>query len=196
MSQQPVIKPDVLHESSMGIQLVPITDELLSRREVMLDREIDGGFASSLCSQLIYLAREDPDKEITVWVDSPGGSVASGLAVYDVMRLISCPIRTVCMGTAASMAAVLFAAGNTRLMMPHSRVMIHDPRIPSTGGTALELDAIAQDIMRTRQAMASILAEHTGKTVDEILEKTKSDTFFSAEEAIEFGLADSVMEGV
>ena len=119
--------------------------------------------------------------------------VQSGLALYDVMRAISCPVRTVCIGTAASMAALLFVAGDRRDMLPHSRVMIHDPLIGSMGGSALSVKARADDLMRIRDITAAVIAEHTGMTLDQVFQLTAQDTYFEAEAAVEAGLADRVI---
>ena len=118
------------------------------------------------------------------------------MALYDVMQAVSCPIRTVCVGLAASMAALLFMSGAERGMLPHSRLMIHDPLIVQTGGSALKLKAVSDDLMETRQIIARVIAEHSGKSMDEVLAKTASDSYFRAEEAIEFGLADQIITGL
>lgn len=117
----------------------------------------------------------------------------SGMALYDVMQAVSCPIRTVCVGLAASMAALLFVSGSRRGMLPHSRIMIHDPLIPQTGGSALRLKAISDDLMETRQIIAAVIAEHSGKSLEDILAKTATDSYFRAEDAVEFGLADHII---
>ena len=128
-----------------------------------------------------------------MFINSPGGSVTGGLALYDVMKGIACPVRTVCLGTAASMAAVLFASGDQREILPHGKVMIHDPLIGRTGGSALQLMETSKSLMATREHLASILSEHTGHSLEEIYEKTARDTYFDAEEAVAFGLADRVI---
>ena len=115
------------------------------------------------------------------------------MALYDVMQAVSCPIRTVCVGLAASMAALLFVSGTQRDMLPHSRLMIHDPLIAQTGGSALKLKAISDDLMETRQIIARVIAGHSGKSMEEILAKTASDSYFRAQEAMEFGLADHII---
>lgn len=188
--------PQIIRESSRGFDSIPLQDDMLSNREVMVIGHIDAEAVNALIAQLLYLKREDPEGEITLYVNSPGGEVTSGLALYDVMRSIPCPLRMVCTGIAASMASVLFVAGDTREMLPHSRLMLHDPLISSTGGSALELNAVAEDLMRTRQSMAEIYALHTGKTVEEIFEVTSRDTYFTPERAIEFGLADTIAKSL
>lgn len=188
--------PRVIRESSEGYQSYSILDEMLLHREVECVGEINAVSVYSLCRQLRHLQREDPGGEITMYINSPGGSVADGLALYDVMRGISCPIRTVCLGTAASMGALLFAAGSQRDILPHGRVMIHDPLIGRTGGSALQLHEISQSLMQTRERMGQLLARFTGRTLEEIYEKTRQDTYFNAEEAVAFGLADRVIETI
>ena len=183
----------IIRESSCGYHLIPIQDEMLSHREVELVGEVDADSANALIRQLRYLQRQDPEGEITLYINSPGGSVDSGMALYDVMQAVSCPIRTVCVGLAASMAALLFVSGAERDMLPHSRLMIHDPLILQTGGSALKLKAVSDDLMETRQIIARVIAEHSGKTMEEVLAKTASDSYFRAEEAVSFGLADQII---
>lgn len=183
----------IVKESSRGYDFIPIRDEMLTHREVELVGEMDAASVNALIRELRYLQRQDPDGEITLYINSPGGGVDSGLALYDVMQAISCPIRTVCVGLAASMAALLFISGDRRDMLPHSRLMIHDPLIVNTGGSALRLKAVSDDLMETRQITAKVIAEHSGRSLEEILEKTASDSFFRAEEAVAFGLADGIV---
>ncbi len=183
----------IIRESTYGYNLIPIQDEMLSHREVELVGEVNSDTVNALIRQLRYLQREDPKAPITLYINSPGGSVDSGMALYDVMQAISCPIRTVCVGLAASMAALLFVSGAERDMLPHSRVMIHDPLIVQTGGSALKLKAVSDDLMETRQIIARVIAEHSGKSMEDVLARTASDSYFRAEEAIEFGLADCII---
>ena len=183
----------IIKESSRGYDLIPIRDEMLSHREVELAGEVDADSVNALIRELRYLQRQDPEGEITMYINSPGGGVDSGLALYDVMQTVSCPIRTVCVGLAASMAALLFISGSRRDMLPHSRLMIHDPLIVQTGGSALRLKAVSDDLMETRQITARVIAEHSGRSLEEILEKTATDSFFRAEEAVAFGLADNII---
>ncbi len=188
------MQPRILKETSSGLGAFDIRDEMLSRREIECVGEINAESVNSLISQLLYLFRQDPDQEITMYINSPGGEVASGLALYDVMKAVRSPIRTVCVGTAASMGAVLFAAGDRREILPHARVMIHDPLISGgLSGSALHIRGISDDLMRTREILCRILAEHTHRTLEEIYEKTCNDTYFYAEEAVEYGLADRVI---
>lgn len=189
--------PCVVRETSEGVTRIPIVEEMYQCREIQLVGDIDQESASNAILQLRHLQAQDAHEEIIIFINSPGGSVPYGLALIDVMAAISCPIRTVCMGTAASMAALIFASGNERDMMPHARVMIHDPLLAGgVGGSALKLDAIAKDLMHTREVTAKILAERTGHTVEEVLEKTAQDTYFDAQEALDWGLADKIIHEI
>ena len=188
--------PRILRETSGGISVFNIEDEMLEDREIELVGEIDADKVNSLIRQLRHLQKEDENGEITMFVNSPGGEVSSGLALYDVMQAVSCPIRTVCLGMAASMGALLFMAGNQRDMLPHSRVMIHDPLSYNIGGSALSVKARADDLMRIRDITAEVIVRHTGKSMEEVLEVTSKDTYFEAQEAIAFGLADRIVEKI
>ena len=192
-----IIEPRIITESSAGITLYNIQDAMLQHREVECVGEINSDSVYALCRQLRYLQQEDPQAEITMFINSPGGEVSSGLALYDVMQGLTCPIRTVCLGTAASMGAVLFAAGNQREILPHGRVMIHDPLLSGgVGGSALKIQEISANLLKVREETGRILARHTGKSLEEIFEKTARDAWFTAEEAVEFGLADRIIQHV
>lgn len=187
--------PHILRESSEGISRISVQDILLERRQVECIGNITEDTVAVISQQLRYLSTENPDKQITLYINSTGGEVNSGLALYDVMKAIKCPIRTVCMGIAASMAAVLFLSGDTREILPHSKVMIHDPLIAGgIGGSALSVDAVAKNIMEVRQTIANIISKHTGKSLEEVFAKTASDTYFNAQEAVSWGLADCIIE--
>ena len=186
--------PNIIRETSEGLNQIPIQDILFQRREVECIGEITEDSVAALILQLRYLHREAPEQEITMYINSPGGEVSIGLALYDVMKAIQCPIRTVCVGTAASMAAILFLSGDKRDMLAHSKVMIHDPLIPGgIGGSALKVDAVARNLMQTRQTIADIISRHTGKSLEDVLAKTASDSYFDAEQAVEWGLADRII---
>ncbi len=187
--------PSVLKESSAGIFACGIDDVMLADREIHCVGTIDAGLANSICLQLLHLQKEDPDGRITIYFNSPGGEVASGLAIDDVMCAVSCPIRTVCLGTAASAAALLFISGDEREMLPHANVMIHDPLIAGgVGGSALQLRTVSENLLRTREIIAEIIAQHTGKPIEEIYEATSKDSWFEAPEAVAWGLADRVID--
>lgn len=188
--------PQVLKESSSGYYSVRIEDEMFRNREVQCTGEIDNATCDSLAMQLRHLAAVDPGKEIKLFVNSPGGEVSSGLAIYDIIKSISCPIRTICFGMAASMAAILFISGDQREMLPHARIMIHDPLITNFGGSALQIKTLSDDLLRTREITGAIIAEHTGKSLEEIFEATAKDTYFSAEEAVKYGMADRIITSI
>lgn len=188
--------PCILKETSAGYFRANILDDMLQRREVEYVGEVNAESVYALCRQLRYLERQGPAEEITMFINSPGGSVDDGLALYDIMKGLSCPVRTVCLGIAASMGAVLFAAGDRRDILPHGRVMIHDPRLCRTGGSALQLQETAHQLMETRRITAQLLAQHTGKSLTAIYRKTAKDSWFAAREAVEFGLADRIIEHI
>lgn len=189
--------PNIIRETSQGYSTYRIIDEMLSHREIQCVGEINADSVYSLIMQLQYLQRVDPKAEITMYINSPGGEVNSGLALYDVMQAISAPIHTVCVGIAASMASVLFSAGDRREILPHAAVMIHDPLIQGgVGGSALKLRALSDDLMRTRTLIAEILAKHTGHSLEEIYEKTANDTYFYGQDAVSYGLADNVITNI
>jgi len=190
-----IYTPSVIRETSEGLSRIPIADLMLQRREVWLAGEITDALADSVIRQLLHLSGEAPDDTITLYIDSPGGSVSAGLAVYDVMQAVPCKIRTVCVGTAASMAAVVFAAGDTREILRHGEVMIHDPLVDGgISGSALAVQDKSDRLMRTRKTLCGILAAHTGKSMKQIYKATAKDTFFSADEAVSFGLADRIID--
>ena len=187
--------PAIIRETSEGTARIPIADMMFQRREVWLTGEITSEVADAVISQILHLDAEDPDAEITVYIDSPGGSVTAGLSIYDVMQAVSADIHTVCVGTAASMAAVLFAAGDRREILRHGEVMIHDPLVSGgISGSALTVQDKSDRLMAKRKVLSGILAEHTGKSVKQIYKVTAKDTYFGAEEAVAFGLADAVIE--
>lgn len=189
-----LMTPNIIKESSEGTTYCPIQDELFSRhRSIEVVGEITRESVYSLILQLRYLYSADPEKEITMYINSPGGSVIDGLALYDVMAAVSCPIRTVCVGMAASMGSLLFAAGNKRDILPHAKVMIHDPLTTGISGSALSVEEAGKRLMETREITASILAGHTGHSIEEVYEKTKKDSYFNAEEAVAWHLADRII---
>lgn len=186
--------PNIIEESREKLTTISIIDAMLRDRQISLLGPVDEDSVNSLVTQLLYLEKTAPGEEITFYINSDGGEVGNGLALYDIMQHISSPVRTICLGRACSMAAVLFAAGDIREIYTHSKVMIHDPSISGRMTMkALELQTMSQDLMGTRQALAEILARHTGQPLERILEKTVTDCFFDAKEAIEFGLADSII---
>ena len=186
--------PFVLEQTAHGERQYDIFSRLLKDRIVMLGTPIDDGVANTLVAQLLFLQAEDSKKDIHLYINSPGGSVTSGLAIYDTMQMISCPVRTYCIGQAASMGAVLLAAGaeGGRFALPHARIMIHQP---SGGfeGTAADISIQAQEILRLKDALYAILSKHTKRSAEEIRQQSDRDFFMSAEEAVANGLVDKVL---
>lgn len=189
-----VYQPQIIRETAEGLNRLDIRDEMLGKRQLELMTSVSAESCAVVIRGLLHLQRENPTAPITLYINSPGGEVQSGLALYDVMQAVSCPIRTVCLGMAASMAALLFIAGDDREILPHSRVMIHDPLIGvGTGGSALSVKARADDLMRIRDITAGVIARHSGMPIERVFELTASDTYFEAEEAVEAGLADRII---
>ena len=187
--------PTIIRETSEGTVRVPIADMMFQRREVWLTGEINSEVADAVIAQILHLDAEDPDAEITLYIDSPGGSVTAGLSIYDVMQAVTANIHTVCVGTAASMAAVLFAAGHRREILRHGEVMIHDPLVSGgITGSALAIQDKSDRLMAERKVLCGILAQYTGKNIKQIYKVTAKDTYFGAEEAVQYGLADAVIE--
>ena len=189
-----VYQPQIIRETAEGLSRLDIRDEMLDHRELELMTSVGAESCAVVIRGLLHLQRQDPTAPITLYINSPGGEVQSGLALYDVMQAVSCPIRTVCLGMAASMGALLFIAGDEREILSHSRVMIHDPLIGAgAGGSALSVKARADDLMRIRDITAGVIARHSGMSIERVFELTASDTYFEAEEAVEAGLADRVI---
>jgi ATP-dependent Clp protease protease subunit len=186
--------PFVLENTGRSERSYDIFSRLLKDRIVLLGEEIDDHIASLVCAQLLFLESEDSEKEVYMYINSPGGVVTAGLAVYDTMQYISCPVATLCMGQAASMAAFLLAAGTTgmRYALPHSRIMIHQP---SGGfrGQATDIDIHAREVLRLKEILNQIMAKHCGQPPETVAAQTERDNFLSAEEAVKFGLIDRVL---
>lgn len=192
--QSPIISPLTMRESARGITLTSIYDEMLARRELSVMGNIETPMAHDLCQQIRLLDATDPSRPITIFVASAGGSVRSGLAIYDAMRLASCPIHTVCLEFAASMGAVIFMGGDDRRMAPHAELMIHDPLIPrGAGGSALALQETSRRLMQTRKTLTQILSDRSGLTTKRIQSLTAKDTYLSAERAVELGFAHEIL---
>lgn len=187
-------QPQIIRETAEGLNRIDVRDEMLGRRELELVSVIDAESCATVIRSLLYLEHLDPKAPVTLYINSSGGEVPSGLALYDVMQAVSCPVKTVCLGMAASMAALLFIAGDDRQMLPHSRIMIHDPLIGGgLGGSALSVKARADDLMRIRDITAGVIARHTGMPLERVFKLTASDTYFEAERAVEVGLADRIV---
>ena len=189
--------PNIILDSVRGLQPVPIDDMFLKDRKIFLVGEVNDASCNDLIKQLLYMEAEDNTLPITLFINSPGGQVGSGLAVYDTIMMMEAPVRTVCIGTCASMGAILFLAGERRQMMRHGKIMIHDPafggRHEMGGKKPHEIQAELDDLNRCREALAVIISERTGKSMDEIYEVTANDTYYNADEAVAFGLANEII---
>ncbi|MBI9080651.1 MAG: ATP-dependent Clp endopeptidase proteolytic subunit ClpP [Pseudodesulfovibrio sp.] len=186
--------PMVIETTGRTERAYDIYSRLLKDRIILLGSAIDDHVASLICAQLLFLESEDPEKEIYMYINSPGGSVSSGMAIYDTMQYISAPVATLCMGQAASMGALLLGSGEKgmRYALPHSRIMIHQP-LGGTQGQATDIHIHAQEILRLRDELNGIMADHTGQKLKKISEDTERDYFMSSKEAMEYGLIDKVM---
>ncbi len=187
--------PMVVEQSSRGERAFDIFSRLLRERVVFLNGPVDDGLAALICAQLLYLESENPKKELSMYINSPGGIVTSGLAIYDTMQYIKCPVSTVCMGMAASMGSFLLMAGEpgARISLPNARIMVHQP---SGGfqGKASDIERHAEDIIKTKRRLNELYAKHTGRTYEEVERTLDRDSFMSAEEAKAWGLVDHIYE--
>ena len=186
--------PFVIEQTSKGERSYDIYSRLLKDRIVFISGEIEDNMANLAVAQMIFLEAEDPDKDIFLYINSPGGSVTSGMAIYDTMKYIKCDVCTICIGLAASMGAFLLAAGTKgkRKSLPNSEVMIHQPS-GGTRGQATDIAIHAEHIINTRKRMNSILADITGQSVKKIAADTERDNFMSAQEALEYGIIDEII---
>ena len=186
--------PIVVEQTSRGERSYDIFSRLLNDRIVILSESVNDVTASLIVAQLLYLEAQDPDKDIQFYINTPGGSVTSGLAIYDTMQYIKSDVQTICVGLAASMGAFLLSSGakGKRIALPNAEIMIHQP---SGGyrGQATDIQIHAENIIKTKERLNSILAENTGRTIDEIRDASERDNFMTADEAKEFGLIDSVI---
>jgi ATP-dependent Clp protease protease subunit len=186
--------PYVIEQTSRGERSYDIYSRLLKDRIIFLGTPIDDQVANLVIAQLLFLESEDPDKEVNLYINSPGGSVSAGLGIYDAMQHIKCPVNTTVVGLAASMGALLLAAGTgKRYALPNARVMIHQPLIHGVGGQVTDIEITAREAIKTKEKMAEILAKHTGQPIDRIKADTERDRWMSAEEAKEYGLVDEVV---
>ncbi len=185
--------PYVVEQTSRGERSYDIFSRLLNDRIIMLSDQVNDATASIVIAQLLYLEGQYPDKDISLYINSPGGSVSAGLAIYDTMQYIKCDVSTICMGMAASMGAFLLAAGakGKRFALPNSEIMIHQP-LGGAQGQATDIIIHADHIKRTREKLNQILAERTGKPIEQIAIDTERDNFMSADEAQKYGLIDKV----
>ncbi|HEX7942257.1 MAG TPA: ATP-dependent Clp endopeptidase proteolytic subunit ClpP [Gemmatimonadaceae bacterium] len=189
-----IYPPYVIERSSRGERTYDIFSRLLMDRIIFLGTPINDDVANIIIAQLLFLEADNPERDINLYINSPGGSVSSGMAIYDTMQFLNAPIRTICMGMAASMGAFLLTAGTTgkRSALPHSRIMIHQPS-GGAQGTAADIEIQAREILYLRAKMNELMAKHTGRSVEQIERDVDRDRFMSAEEAKEYGLIDNVI---
>ena len=193
-SMDEILVPIVIEKTGRGERSYDIYSRLLKDRIVFLGTEVDDAVANVIIAQMLFLESEDPDKDINLYINSPGGVVSAGLAIYDTMQYVRCDVSTICMGQAASMGAFLLAAGNKgkRFCLPHSRVLIHQP-LGGFQGQATEIEIHAKELLRTRQMLNELLAKHTGQPIERIKNDTERDYFMGPSEAKEYGLVDEVL---
>jgi ATP-dependent Clp protease protease subunit len=186
--------PIVIETTGRTERAYDIYSRLLKDRIILLGSAIDDHVASLICAQLLFLESEDPEKEIYMYINSPGGSVTAGMAIYDTMQYIAPPVATLCLGQAASMGALLLAAGqkDMRYALPHSRILIHQP-LGGAQGQATDIGIQAREILRLRESLNGILSRHTGQSLDRIEKDTERDYFMTAGEALEYGIIDKIM---
>jgi ATP-dependent Clp protease, protease subunit len=189
-----MLVPIVVEQTGRGERSYDIYSRLLKERIIFLGTAIDDNVANLVIAQLLFLQSEDPEKDISVYINSPGGVVTAGLAIYDTMQFLKCDITTYCVGQAASMGAVLLAAGaaGKRYALPNARIMIHQP-LGGAQGQATDINIQAQEIMRIKQILNGILADHSGRSVEDLEKDTDRDNFMSAAQAAEYGLIDEVV---
>ncbi len=191
-----MLVPIVVEQTSRGERAYDIYSRLLKDNVIFLGSSIDDQVASLVIAQMLFLEAENPEKDIFLYINSPGGSITAGLAIYDTMQYVKPDVCTICLGQAASMAAVLLAGGarGKRLALPHARVLLHQPLMYGLQGQATDIDIHAKDLMRLRQRLNEILAAHTGQPVDRIHQDTERDFILEASDALEYGIIDRVIE--
>ena len=187
--------PMVVEQTNRGERAYDIYSRLLKDSIVFIGSPIDDGLANLIIAQMLFLEAEDPDRDIMLYINSPGGSISAGLAIYDTMQFIKPDVQTTCIGQAASMAAVLLAAGTAkkRFSLPNSRIVIHQPLMTGLSGQATDIDIHAKEILRMRQGLNEILSSHTGQPLDRIAEDTERDYIMNADQGREYGIIDDVI---
>lgn len=188
--------PTVIENTGRGERAYDIFSRLLRERIIMVNGQIEETMANLVVAQLLFLAAEDSKREINVYINSPGGTVTAGLAIYDTMRILPCPVATTCVGFAASFGTVLLMAGDRglRRSLPHARIHIHQPLVPGgISGQATDIDIQAREILHTRDVLNEIIQHHTGQSLERIRRDTERDFFMSAPEAVEYGIIDEVL---
>ena len=190
---QSALVPTVIEQTNRGERAYDIFSRLLNDRIIFLSDEVNDATASLVVAQLLFLEAQDPDKDISLYINSPGGSVTAGMAIYDTMNFIKCDVSTICIGMAASMGAFLLSAGTKgkRIALPHSEIMIHQP-LGGAQGQASDIKIRAELILRTRDMLNKILSENTGKPIEEIERDTDRDYFMTAQQALEYGIIDKI----
>ena len=190
-----VLIPMVVEQTSRGERAYDIYSRLLKDNVIFLGQPIDDNIANLIIAQLLFLEAENPEKDISVYINSPGGSITAGLAIYDTMQYVKPDIQTVCLGQAASAAAILLAAGapGKRLALPNSRILIHQPYTEGTYGQSSDIEIQANEILRMRELLERMIAEHSGKSQEEVSRDIERDKILTAEQAVEYGLIDSVL---
>lgn len=188
--------PYVIEQTGRGERGMDIFSRLLRERIIFLGTAVDDHVASLIIAQLLFLEAEDPEKDIYLYINSPGGSVSAGLAIYDTMKYIRASVSTICVGLAASMGAVLLAGGEKgkRSALPHSKIMIHQPWVGGLSGQTTDIEIHAKEMIKTRDTIYNILSEHTGKSIEQITKDCDRDYFLSSDEAKEYKLIDSILE--
>ena len=187
--------PYVIESTSRGERSYDIYSRLLNDRIIFLGEEVNDVTASLVVAQLLFLESEDPSKDISLYINSPGGVITAGMAIYDTMQYVKCDVSTICLGMAASMGAFLLAGGakGKRFALPHSEIMIHQPS-GGAQGQATEINIVAEQILKTRKLMNEMLAANTGRTIEEISWDTERDNYMTAQEALDYGLIDKIIE--
>lgn len=190
--------PYVIEQTSLGERSYDIFSRLLSDRIVFLGEEVSDVSASLIIAQMLFLESQDPGKDIQLYINSPGGSVSAGFAIYDTMQYVKCDVSTICIGLAASFGAFLLAGGakGKRLALPHAEIMIHQPAIHGNGiqGQATDIKITSDHIQKSKKRLNAILSENTGKSIDEVAGATERDNYMTAREALDFGLIDQIIE--
>lgn len=195
MLEKNSLVPYVIEQTSKGERSYDIFSRLLKDRIIFLGEDVNSTTASLVIAQMLFLESEDPDKDINLYINSPGGSVTAGMAIYDTMQYVKCDVSTMCMGMAASMGAFLLSGGTKgkRLALPNAEIMIHQPS-GGAQGQATEIEIAAEHILRTKKKLNTILSENTGQPYETIVKDTERDNWLTAQEALEYGLIDKVME--
>ena len=188
--------PMVLEQTSRGERSADIYSRLLADRIVILGQPVDDEIANLIVAQLIHLESEDPDKDISMYINSPGGGVYAGLAIYDTMQYVKPDVQTICFGVAMSMGSFLLAGGaeGKRMSLPNARILIHQPSMQGLGGQATDIEIHAKQVIEDRRVLEQIYADRTGKSIDQIHDDMDRDRFFTAEQAVDYGLVDRIVE--